>query len=128
MARAKELVRHPEPLIQKQLSELVKAVNRVSIGPLAVDLDPDGTPRHGSSSAQLDSVFLSFESKGVGVPVELEHELGRVPCGFLETSRRHPGGIVGVPNDQAVNRAWSATRIHLVPQTPSGTKHSVMIC
>ena len=127
MARAREMARHPDERINRQVQEVIRASNAVQIGPDPRDLDDDGTPAHHALSTQIDGRYLAFESKGVGVPIEISHKLGRVPMGFLELTRRDPGGIVGVPNDQAVNRSWTMTTVHLVPQTPAGTKHSVLL-
>ena len=127
MARAKELVRFSDPLIEKQVKEIVKAVNSITLGPHPRDLAADGTPIDGARSAQADASFLSFESKGVGVALELQHGLGRIPCGFVEIAKTDAGGLIGFPNDQSINRAWTRDRVFLVPQTPKGTRHRVQI-
>ena len=127
MVRAREILRNADGSINRQFQEVIRASQTVQIGPDPRDLQDDGTPAHHSQSTQIDGRYLAFESKGVGVAVEIPHRLGRVPMGFLETSKRDPGGIVGVPNDQAVNRSWTMTKIYLVPQTPAGTKHSVLV-
>jgi hypothetical protein len=90
-------------------------------------MEQDGTPRDGARSEQIDGRYLSFESDGVGVAKAIPHRLGRTPVGFFEVAKTHAGGIIGFPNDQAVNRAWSASVVHLIPQTPKGTKHRVLL-
>ena len=127
MARPRDVVRSPDGTVNRRIQEIVRATSAIQIGPDPRDLGDDGTPANHAQSTQIDGRYLSFESKGIGVAVEISHKLGRVPMGFLEPTRRDPGGIVGVPNDQSVNRSWTMTKVYLVPQTPAGTKHSVLL-
>lgn len=122
MARAKSF---PEP--DRQIAELVKAANSVTIGVAPEDLDEDGTPKHDTRAEQMDGRYIRFVSKGPGVEVEVRHSLGRTPTGLFETARAYPAPMVGVPNDQSINRSWTKDRVFLVPQSPAGTKHRVLL-
>lgn len=127
MAAPRQTNRFQDGQVQRQFDEVLRASRTVQIGPDRRDLADDGTPANDVASVQEDARFYVFESKGVGVAVEVSHSLGRVPCGFVETAKRHAGGLIGIPNDQSVNRAWTSTKAYLVPQTPAGTKHHIKL-
>lgn len=127
MGRARVLGETKDPLTNRQLSEVVRAVNSVTIRPAEGDVGEDGTARHDSAPEQMEGRHIQFVSKGPGVEVEVSHSLGRVPFGFLETALSYPALTLGFPNRPQLNRSWTKNKVYLVPQSPAGTEHRALL-
>ncbi len=127
MARAHEIGRPSDAPTARQLHELLRSVNSVTIKPNDRDIDTDGTPKHDTAPEQMEGRYVAFKSAGEGKEVEVRHSLGRVPVGFIEVGRSYPSMVVGWPNDQSLNRAWTKDRIFVVTQSPKGSKYRLLL-
>ena len=127
MAKARIVARSSDAATDRQMMEMLRALNNVTIRPSDRDLDADGSPAHDTAPEQMDGRYVRVVSAGPGVEVEVKHGLGRVPVGFLEVGRSHPALLVGLPNDPTVNRAWTKTIVRFVTQAPKGSRYKILL-